>query len=332
MIETIGVLGGAGMIGSHVAKQLLERGHKVIVYDNHSAYPVSQTKHFFIPPHHKLKVVNGDILQYRTLSSTIQKCDRIVQMVSLADVGACVRDPFLNFKIDMEGNRNVLKACLQHNVKKLVFASSASVYGNPKWSWGKPPKVKETDAVLPPSPYANTKLFNEQQYRLFSELYDFPTTSLRYFSVWGEGQTPKKGSHSWCIPIFAMKLMKNKPITVFGDGKQVRDFTHINDITRATVESLFDNRTDGKVINVGTGKPTTINTVAEKIHDSLGFPKESRKIQYQPLLKGDPLGCYADNSLMRKTLGWVPKYSFQEGVGHYLEWLKKKKNTIPRWI
>ena len=323
--ETIGVIGGGGMIGSHVVRKLLDWNYNVEVADNLSAYHFDQIKYYgdSRANYHKI-----DIRDKNLIDQFIKRCDRIIHLASLADVSACIKNPELNFDVDIVGTFNILESCRKNDIKKLVFASSASVYGSPKWFDGKPPKVSEVDCVYPTTTYANTKLFNETQMRLYNEHYNLPTISLRYFSVWGNNQQPKEGSHSWVIPIFIMKAIKNKPLTIIGDGEQIRDFTAVEDISEATVQSLFLDKANGRVFNVGTGIPTTIKQVAEEI--KVFFP--NIKITYINKVKGDPNGCYADNSLMEKTFGWKPTIKLQDKLEENVAYIVANKDKIPDFI
>lgn len=327
-METIGIFGGAGCIGSHIVKNLLIKGYKIIVMDDLSSYPFNQLDRFGLSDLN-FEFIKGSILNKELVDSVVNRCDRIIQLVSLTDVGLSIKDPNKSFEIDIIGNHNVLKSCMENKIKKLVFASSASVYGSPIWVEGMPPKVTETDRISPISNYANVKFFNETQLKLYYELYGFPTTSLRYFSVYGKPQLPKEGSFSWNCAIFTMQSIKGKPITVFGTGNQCRDYTHISDIAEATVQSLFNNKTNGKVFNVGTGIPTTVKSIAYEIKE---ITESRSKIVYSPQKKGDPFGCVADNSLMKKLLGWTPKVDINKGLKDYILWIQSNKNYIPRWL
>lgn len=328
MAEIIAIFGGGGMIGSHVVKKLLYLGYNVLLFDNFSSYPFNTLERFEIPEHPKLTVIKSDILDAEMVDKTIAICDRVVHLVSLTDVGLSIKEPQKNFEIDVVGTNNVLKSCAKYRIKKLVFASSASIYGSPEWVDGKPPKVSEKSLVYPTTTYASGKFYNETQMRLYYEHYGLPTTSLRYFSVYGKPQICKEGSFSWNIPIFTMQAIKGKPITVIGDGRQVRDYTHVSEIAEATVQSLFVEKTNGRAFNVGTGIPTSIKLIAEMIKKR--YP--STEIVHIPRVNGDPLGCFADNSLMKELLGWVPTLKVKDKIDEYINWVEYNKENIPRWL
>ena len=172
------------------------------------------------------------------------------------------------------------------------------------------------------------KYWGEQQTRLYYELYNLPTTSIRFFSVYGSPQIPKKGSHSWAVAIFGALAKKGKPITVFGDGNQIRDFTHVSDIAESVVLSTEKESTNGKFFNVGTGKPTKINDIVEKIFQHV----KPVPINYKPYPPGDPIGGYSDTTLMKKLLDWEPQITLDQGIKEYFEWLSNHEHIIPEWV
>lgn len=325
MIEKIGIIGGAGMIGSWCCQKLVEMGHDVLIFDNFSSYPFDTIQSFDITTN----IIKGDIRNKKEVEDFISGCDKIISLASLTDVGLTLKKPDENFEIDIVGTHNVLQACVKYKIKKLVFSSSASIYGSPGWIDGNAPMVSEKSIIYPTTNYANTKFFNETQLRLYYEHYGLPTTSLRYFSVYGERQTPKIGSHSWNCAIFTQQALKGKPITIFGKGEQIRDYTHVDDISEATVQCLFNENTNGKAFNVGTGIPTTVKKVAEMVLELTGSRSE---LIYTPMVKGDPFGCYADNSLMKSLLGWTPQIKIEDGLKRYVEWLKQNPNMIQEWV
>jgi len=254
----------------------------------------------------------------------------IFHEAAFADVAATIWNPNEDFKTNVLGTFNLLKAAKDNNIDRFILASSAAIYGEQLQEGGKnPPKFSEDMKPHPISTYANSKLWAEYEAQLFHQLYGLKTTSLRYFSVYGDPQTPKKGSHSWVVAIFTMRLLKNKPLTIFGDGSQVRDFIHVDDIAEATILAAEKQSTTGKVINIGTGKPTTIKQLAEIIMNSAN---DEAPLEYRPRPKGDPFGGYAETTLMKKLMGWEPKIELRDGVKRYHNWVNHNKNTIPQWL
>lgn len=310
------------MIGSNITKKLLERGYNVTVYDDLSAYPFNYLNEFGIGKT-DAEFIKGSLLDRDLLHQAVARTDSVIHAAAYADVGACVRNYDIDFKVNVEGTQNIIEESFKKGVGRFVFISSASVYGengNTIFS--------EQDPCFPISTYGNSKLWGEHQTILFNKLHGLPATAVRYFSVYGSPQIPKEGSHSWCVAIFAMLILKNKPIKIFGDGTQIRDFTHVSDIAEGTILALEREEANGHVLNIGTGMPTQINLVADKLIETLG----STSIEYAPHPKGDPFGAYANTDLMKKLLGWQPALSFDDGISEYCEWLKLNTHLIPNWL
>lgn len=311
------------MIGSNIVKKLSTSGAQVTVLDDLSAYPFDYLNEYGVKHIKNVNFVKGNVINKKIVNELIKKMDIVIHAAALADVGACVRNPILEHKMNVSATNNILDACKKHNLEKFIFISSAAIYGI-----GEGKIFREDQPCFPISNYALSKFWGEQQSRLYYELYGLPTTSLRFFSVYGSPQVPKKGSHSWCIAIFGMLAKKRRPITVFGDGNQIRDFTHVKDITEAVVLSADKKSTNGKFFNVGTGKPTTINTIVKKVFERV----EKVPVEHKSHPLGDPLGGYADITLMKKLLSWKPKFSLDKGMDEYFKWLNKNERLIPKWM
>lgn len=321
--KTILVTGGAGTVGSRIVEKASKKYSKIIVLDNLSAYPFDYLNEYGVGNTENVEFVKGDILNKELIDELIKKSDVVIHAAALADVGACVRNPSLEFEMNVVATQNILDSCKDNNIEKYIFASSAAVYGA-----GVDKIFKEDQPCFPVSNYALSKYWGEQQARLYYELYDVPTTSIRFFSVYGSPQIPKEGSHSWAVAIFGALAKKKKPITVYGDGNQIRDFTHCSDIAQSIILSIEKPITNGKFFNVGTGKPTTVNKIVEEVFKNVG----EVPINYKPYPKGDPLGGYADTTLMKKYLDWEPEIILDEGIKEYFQWLSKHEHIIPDWV
>ena len=316
------VTGGAGCVGSNIVKKLERRGAEVTVIDNLSAYPFDYLNEYGVGQMENVNFVKGDINDHELISKLISENDIVIHAAALADVGACVRNPHDEFLSNVNATQNILEISKNEEIQKFVFISSASVYGEPDRQI-----FKETDACFPVSNYGLSKYWGEQQTRLYNDLYELPTTSIRFFSVYGSPQTPKKGSHSWAVAIFSMLAKQGKPITVFGDGNQIRDFTHVSDIAESVVRSIDKDSTNGQFFNSGTGKPTRVNDIVKYVFENI----DEVPIQYKPHPPGDPFGGYADNTLMKKLLDWEPEYTLQNGIKEYFEWLSDHEHLAPDW-
>jgi len=321
--KSVLVTGGAGCVGSNIVKKLDDRGANVTVIDNLSAYPFDYLHEYGVGNMENVKFVKGDINDHKLISELINKNDIVIHAAAYADVGACIRNPHHEFQTNVKATQNILEICKKEEIEKFIFISSASVYGQPDKQI-----FRENDACYPLSNYGLSKFWGEQQTKLYYDLYELPTTSIRFFSVFGPPQTPKKGSHSWVVAIFSMLAKKGKPLTVFGDGNQIRDFTHVSDIAESVVLSIDKNSTNGKFFNSGTGKPTTINNIAKYVLENI----REVPIEYKPLPKGDPWGGYSDVTLMKKYLNWEPKITLDEGIKEYFEWISDHEHIIPDWI
>ncbi len=317
------VTGGAGTVGCNIVKKLVDRNAEVTVVDNLSAYPFDYLKDYGVGDISAVNFVKGDITDKNLMDNLIQKQDIVIHAAALADVGACVRNPEIEFQTNVVSTQGILETSKKNNIEKFIFISSAAVYG-----MGNRGIFKETDPCFPVSNYALSKYWGEQQTKLYYDLYDLPTTSIRFFSVYGSPQIPKEGSHSWAVAIFGALAKKGKPITVFGDGNQIRDFTHVTDIAESVVLSTEKNSTNGKFFNVGTGKPTKINEIVEKVFQNV----DPVPINYKPYPAGDPIGGYSDTTLMKKLLNWEPEMTLENGIKEYFDWFSEHEYLVPSWV
>ncbi|MFX0138801.1 MAG: NAD-dependent epimerase/dehydratase family protein [Candidatus Hodarchaeota archaeon] len=323
------VTGGAGLVGSHIVKKLVQRGATIKVLDNLSAYPFDQIIHF-LPNQEGVEFIKGDITDKKVVDRALVDVDVVFHEAAFADVAATIWNPEEDFRSNVLGTFNLLKSSKDNCVDRFIFASSAAVYGEqPKTNTNDVPMFSEDMKPNPISTYANSKLWGEYEAQLFTSLYGLKTTSLRYFSIYGEPQVPKKGSHSWVVAIFVMRLLKNKPLVIFGDGSQVRDFIHVDDVAEATILAAEKQSTINKVINIGTGKPTTIKLLADNIFKIANLEPA---LEYIPRPKGDPFGGYANIKIMKKTIEWEPKINLKYGIERYYQWARSHKNIIPQWL
>ena len=324
------VTGGAGLVGSRIVNKLTKLGVSVKVLDNFSAYPFDQPKHFGVKGLNSVDIVYCDIKDKEAVDKAMMGCDVVFHMAAFADVAATIWNPREDVDSNVLGTFNLLESARKHDVERFVFASSAAIYGEQSPAQGeKIAKFSESIKPNPISTYANSKLWGEFEAGLYFSLYGLKTSSLRYFSIYGVPQIPKKRSHSWVVAIFGMYLVSGRPLPVFGDGEQVRDFVYVDEIADATILTAEKESAVNKAINIGTGKATTINRIAE-IFTDLSDSKVS--IEYRPKPKGDPFGGYADTTLMKEVLHWEPRISIEEGVRMYYEWIIQNKHVIPDWL
>jgi UDP-glucose 4-epimerase len=279
------VTGGAGFVGTHLVKELKSLGYAVEVID------------IVLDP-------NKDVRNLELIKPLFAGVEFVFHLAALTSVPYSIEHPIETHNTNLTGTLNVLLASREAGVKRVVFSSSAAVYGDQE----KLP-VKESAQSKPMSPYASQKLASEMYLKLFSEIYNLETVSLRYFNLYGQGQDPN-GPYASVVPKFRAQKSLGQPLTIIGDGKQTRDFIHIDDVVSANIKAMQSNKVGGgEVINIATGESTTINHVAEII----GGPKD-----YLPT-RLEIKDSVADISLARKLLDWSPQINLEEGIKKLLK-------------
>lgn len=289
------VTGGAGFIGTNLVKQLVSDGHNVVVFDNYAAGKKPER----IQP--GATYVEGDIRKLEDLNKIcVQGFDGIFHLAALPRVTYSVENPALTHEVNITGTLNVLIAARDNKVKRIIFSSSSSVYGNQE----KYP-VKEDFASQPVSPYGLHKFTGENYCRLFSDLYGVETVNLRYFNVYGPYFDPD-GPYALVIGKFLKQKKDGRPMTVCGDGEYFRDYTHVSDIVRANILAMESGKAvRGEIFNIGNGEPHSVNEIVKLIGGEFIFV---------PPRPGDVRITHADNAKAKEILGWEPKIIFEEGI------------------
>lgn len=307
------ITGGAGFIGSHIAEECVKKGYEVIVFDNFSTGKkenLSFVKNF---PGSRLKIVKGDVADYKAVSKAVKCCDAVFHEAAVASVQKSIENPPATFESNAKGTLNVLEASRNNGVTKVIFACSAAIFGDH-------PEIpkREDSPVLPKSPYGADKYISEVYLRLYNELYNLTTVSLRYFNVFGPRQDPSS-PYSGVISIFTTRIAQGKDITVFGDGKQYRDFIFVKDVVQANMLALEKLHSGFHYYNVGYGKATDLNTliaILKKIYN------KDIKVNYAEARAGDIKESVTDPSKIIKELGFTPGYSVEEGLRILVESLQ----------
>ncbi|MCM2465671.1 SDR family oxidoreductase [Methanoculleus oceani] len=306
----IAVIGGAGFIGSHIAEEIAKE-HEVVITDNLDDYYSPELKRRNLQTllaNPNVRFIEGDITDLDLLRRVIDPdVEFVFHEAAQAGVRISVEDPFKPNNVNVLGTLNVLKASLDAGVKRVINASSSSVYGKVQYL-----PFDETHPTVPLSPYGVSKLAAEHYCRVFYEVYGLPTVSLRYFTVYGPRMRP-----DLAISIFTKKLLANEPITVFGDGNQTRDFTYIDDIVRVNRRLLETDAADGRVMNVGGGHRITVNDLIAHLREITGSESE---VVYSNRQKGDAEHTLADTSLARKLVGYRPEVPIGEGLSRFARW------------
>jgi UDP-glucose 4-epimerase len=299
------VTGGAGFIGSHICEELLRRGEPVVVLDNFATGKRENLRHVA----RDLRIIKGDLRDLVVVREAVRGADYVLHQGALPSVPRSVADPVTSHQVNTEGTLNVLVAARDAGVKRVVFASSSSVYGDT------PVLPKREDMPSnPKSPYAVSKLTGEHYCRVFYEIYGLETVALRYFNVFGPRQDPDS-QYAAVIAKFTRALLDGGEITVYGDGEQTRDFTYVANVVEANLLATGAPGAAGKVFNIACGDQVSLNQVirhlAELVH------RES-EVVYQPPRAGDVKHSRADIASASSILGYRVKVAFDEGLARTL--------------
>jgi UDP-glucose 4-epimerase len=294
------VTGGAGFIGSNLVRALVERGDTVRVLDNFSTGNRANLEGVDVD------VVEGELRSYERVHNAVRGVDVVYHLGALGSVPRSVQDPLTSNAVNVEGTLNVLLAARDSGVRRVVFASSSSVYGS-----GATLPVTEDAPPNPISPYGVAKLAAERYCLAFARVYEgFETVVLRYFNVFGPRQSPHS-QYAAMVPLFLTAIMNGEPVTIDGDGEQSRGFTYVANAVDATLRAAGVADANGRVFNVSAGQPATVNEVADAIGRILGKPVERR---HGPPRVGDIRASWADVTAARETLGWQPTIGLDEGL------------------
>lgn len=300
------VTGGAGFIGSNLVDRLIDDGHEVIVFDNLSTGQqknINPKAKFFL-----VDIAHQPYFETNTMKDIMSGVDVVFHMACLARVQPSIENPIEYHSANVNGTLNMLEVCRKYGVKRFVFSSSSSVYGDVE---EKDLPTSENSKLNPMSPYALHKLVGEQYCKLYSELYQLETVSLRYFNVYGDRQ-PTSGAYCLVMGVFAQQRLNGKPMTIRGDGEQRRDFTHVDDVVDANVRCMdYPLEMNGDVFNIGNGDNKSVNDIADLIGGD--------RVNVEPVV--EPRETLADNSKVKKVLQWKPS-------GDLEKWITSWKNNI----
>jgi UDP-glucose 4-epimerase len=311
------ITGGAGFIGSHLADSLAKMKHEVIILDNLDPYydiSLKKKNLDLVTKEETCSFIKGDILDVTLLNDIVKNdIEFIYHEAAQPGVRISVENPFKPNEVNVIGTLNVLEAAKAHGVKRVINASSSSVYG----------KVvnlpfDENHPTQPLSPYGASKLVAEHYCRLYCELYGLPTVSLRYFTVYGPRMRP-----DLAIPIFTKALSLGKSPAIFGDGEQTRDLTYVDDIISANVKLLESSNADGEILNVGGGKRITVNQLYKYIIHEIG---KDIKPTYTNEIKGDAKHTWSNCEKAKKLINYEATTAIEIGVKRFVEWYKSNKD------
>lgn len=312
-MKTYLVTGGAGFIGSHLVEELVRRGEKVRVVDNF----LTGKRENLAALEGLVELIEGDIRSFETCQQAVAGVDYVLHQAALPSVTRSLDDPLLTHDINVNGTLNLLWASLRAKVKRLVFASSSSVYGDDL----RLPQ-REGNEGRPLSPYALSKHIGEQYCQVFTHVYGLETISLRYFNVFGPRQDPAS-PYAAVIPLFITRTLAGRKPLIYGDGEQSRDFTYVANVVEANLQALeAPAEATGGVFNVACGERTTINTLAQEIGR---LARVSVEPEYTGPRPGEIRHSYADLTRARRLLGYEPMVSFIQGLKMTVAWHRRRR-------
>ena len=311
------VTGGAGFVGSHLCTALLERGHEVTCLDNFLTGSRGN-----LPAHDRLTIIEGDANNRNVLEPIFRafRPEGIFHYAAIVGVKRTIEHPDLVVH-DIEGIRHIFDLALRYGKPKIIFASSSEVYGEPV-------EIPEAEDghINAKLPYAVVKLMGEKFMEAYWQKFELPGCALRFFNVYGPRQ--ESSDYGFVVGIFAKRALQGQPPIVFGDGTQTRDFVYIDDNVEMAVRAMESYATNGHVLNVGTGKPTTIIDLAELVIDAAGMTGTITP-EFAPG-REDVRHRFPDVSKMRRTLGFRPQVTLAEGIRRTLAWYRTSSTAIPR--
>ena len=304
------VTGGAGFIGSNLVRLLLEKGFRTRVLDNLTTGYAKNLAHMDV------EFVQGDVRDARTVENALKGTDVVFHLAASIGNVKSLSNPQEDSEVNVVGTINVLEAARKNGVRRIVYSSSAAIFGELLTM-----PIAEDHPQNPDSPYGVSKLAGEKQVLCFGRLYDLTVICLRYFNVYGINQ--RYDAYGNVIPIFANCLFTKSPLTIYGDGDQTRDFVNVKDVARANLLASTKAQNSG-VYNVGCGRNITINQLAAYVQDASGI---ATSVQHGPPRKGEVRHCRADISKLVNDFGFQPDADIVAGLREYFDWYKNDIST-----
>ena len=300
------ITGGAGFIGSHIVRRLVSEGKYVRVVDNMSTGKETRLNDV----RQSIDFLQGDLADEEVSEAAVRGIDYVLHQAAIPSVQRSINDPVGTNRANVTATLNLLESCRKANVRRFVYAASSSAYGDAEVL----PKL-ESMPVNPLSPYALQKWVGEHYCKLYHKLYGLQTISLRYFNVFGPAQDPHS-EYSAVIPKFITALLAEKPVTVYGDGEQSRDFTYVENVVEANLVAAEASSAAGIMCNIGCGERVSLNTLIRLLEENIGVKAE---VTYAEPKAGDVRHSLADIAAARRVLGYEPKVMLNEGLKRTVE-------------
>lgn len=302
------VTGGAGFIGSNVVKLLISQGYSVVVLDNLST---GYMENLLLS--RQMTFVKGDLRDPAVLAQAMQGVDVVFHLAASVGNVRSLQDPLFDSDVNVLGTLRVLEIARALGVRKLVYSSSAAIYGEPRYL-----PINEGHPAEPDSPYGVSKLAGEKQCLCYARLYGLAVVCLRYFNVYGIGQ--RYDAYGNVIPIFTSRLLNQRPIIIYGDGEQTRDFVNVSDVADANLLAAQTEGVSG-AFNVGCGTSIGIKKLSEILREIVGL---AVSVRYESSRKGDVRHSEADISAAKQILGYIPGVTLRDGLEEYVRWMKSE--------
>jgi len=296
------VTGGAGFIGSNLVKHLIESKNSVTILDNFSSGYESN-----LDPFSEINIIKGDIRDQAIVEIAMRNVDTVFHLAASVGNKRSIDYPITDAETNVIGTLNVLEVARKNKIHKIVVSSSAGIFGELKTI-----PIREDHPIEPDSPYGCTKLCEEKLSLSYSKLYDMEVICLRYFNVYGPNQ--RFDAYGNVIPIFVFNMLQNKPILIYGDGEQTRDFVHVDDVVQANIKAAEIKGVTG-AFNIASGTRVTINRLVEIISD-----KRQIEVKHVNERLGDVRHSLADISLAHEKFNYTPKVDLEQGIKKYIEW------------
>ncbi len=314
MSELYLITGGAGFIGHHIVKRLVDCGKPVRVVDNLCTGKINRLDGV----RSVIDFIDADLADPQVCDRVVDGVAYVLHQAAIPSVQRSIRDPMTTNRANVTATLNLLESCRSRGVRRLVYAASSSAYGDT------PVLPKREDMPANPmSPYALQKFVGERYAKLYFDLYKFETVSLRYFNVFGPSQDPYS-EYSAVIPKFITKLLAGEKLTIFGDGEQSRDFTYVENVVEANLLALTADGAVGKMMNLGCGARISLNQLIRQLEMILGV---SAQIEHLPPRAGDVRDSLADIGLAERSLGYRPAISVEDGLARTVEWFRSQASA-----